>query len=330
MGCVILFNFAIWVFSLRAFHAHPVLLGAAALAYTLGLRHAVDADHIASIDNVTRKLMQDGKKPVSVGLFFSLGHSSVVVLAFVVLAMASGDDGLFWFKPAASIIGAAVSAMFLFAIALVNGFSLLGTWRAFRRVRTGGTYEADDLDLLYTGGGLLGRMFRPAFTLIEQSWHMYPLGVLFGLGFDTATEIAVLGLSATGVAQGLSLWSLLALPALFTAGMTLVDTADSILMLGAYGWAFVRPIRKLYYNLTITLVSVVIAVVIGGLEALGLVGQAFKLAGAPWRVIARLNDGFGTLGYLILGIFTAAWIGSVLAYRLLGYDRFETGAGSAS
>jgi high-affinity nickel-transport protein len=322
---LIAFNVAVWTYSLWAFHAQPVLLGAAILAYTLGLRHAVDADHIAAIDNTTRKLMQAGQRPVGVGLFFSLGHSTVVILAFIALALAATalESRFIRFKEVASLIGAGVSIAFLFAIALANTLILLGVWRSFRRVRAGGRYVEEDLDLLLAGRGLLGRLFRPAFRLIAESWHMYPLGVLFGLGFDTATEIAVLGMSAAGVAQGAPLWSLLALPAMFTAGMTLVDTTDSVLMLGAYGWAFIKPIRKLYYNMTITLVSVLIAVVVGAVEALGVVGHEVGLVHGVWGAVSNLNGGFGALGYLIVGIFVVTWIVSAVVYRLRGYDRID-------
>jgi len=325
------FNLLVWGFSLWAFHAQPLLLGAAVLAYTFGLRHAVDADHIAAIDNVTRKLMQSGRRPVGVGLFFSLGHSTVVILAFVALALAASalETRFLRFKEAASLLGAGVSVVFLFAIAVANTLILIGVWRTFRRVRAGGRYVEEDLDALLAGRGLLSRIFRPVFELIGESWHMYPLGVLFGLGFDTATEIAVLGMSAAGVAQGASLWSLLALPAMFTAGMTLIDTTDSVLMLGAYGWAFVKPIRKLYYNVTITLVSVLIAVVIGGVEALGVIGHELGLARGVWGAIAALNNGFGALGYVIVGIFAASWIVSAAVYRLQGYDRIEVTTASS-
>ncbi|MGI8840291.1 MAG: HoxN/HupN/NixA family nickel/cobalt transporter [Caulobacteraceae bacterium] len=319
------FNALVWAFTLVAFHAWPVLLGSAVLAYTFGLRHAVDADHIAAIDNVTRKLMREGRRPAAVGLFFSLGHSTVVILAFVAIALATKalEAQVRGFKEVGSLVGAAISAAFLFAIALANSLVLVGVWRAFRRLRDGGAFAEEDLDMLLASRGLLGRLFRPVFRLIRKSWHMYPLGFLFGLGFDTATEIGVLGMSAAGAAQGAPLWSLLAFPALFTAGMTLIDTTDSILMLGAYGWAFVKPIRKLYYNLTITLVSVVIALAIGGIEALGVIGARLGLDKGFWGWIAALNGNFGTLGYLIIGVFAVSWIASAVIYRLKGYDRIE-------
>ncbi|MGD0105028.1 MAG: HoxN/HupN/NixA family nickel/cobalt transporter [Rhodopila sp.] len=315
----------VWGIALLAAHTHPVLLGTALLAYTFGLRHAVDADHIAAIDNVTRKLMQQGQRPVSVGLYFSLGHSTVVFLASIGIAIvASAMEGRFQaLKSIGSLVGTLVSAGFLFAIAFANIIVLIGIWRSFQRVGQGGGFIEEDLDRLLANRGGLNRLFRSIFRLIGKSWHMYPLGVLFGLGFDTATEIGVLAMSAMGAAQGLPIWAILIFPALFTAGMTLIDTTDSILMLGAYGWAFVKPIRKLYYNLTITFVSVVIAFVVGAIEVLGIVGERFGFCNGIWRAIAGLNDDFGTLGYLVIGIFVLSWVMSGLIYRLKGYDRIE-------
>jgi high-affinity nickel-transport protein len=322
---LIAFTVLTWGFALLASRAHPLLLGTALLAYTFGLRHAVDADHIAAIDNVTRKLMRDGQKPVSVGLYFSLGHSTVVILASLIIAItASALEGQFReFREIGGLIGTIVSAAFLFAIAFANFVVLIGIYRSFQRVRRGGHFVEEDLDILLANRGFLSRVFRSIFRLIRKSWHMYPLGFLFGLGFDTATEIGVLGISAMGAAQGMPIWVILIFPALFTAGMTLIDTTDSILMLGAYGWAFVKPIRKLYYNMTITFVSVVIAVVIGGIEALGIIGDKFGLSQGFWRMIADLNANFGTLGYLVIGIFVMSWIASALIYRVKGYDRIE-------
>jgi len=318
-------NIAVWGIALLAAHAHPVLLGTALLAYPFGLRHAVDADHVAAIDNATRKLIQQGQRPVSVGLYFSLGHSTVVFLASIGIAIAaSAMEGRFQtLKSIGSLIGTLVSAGFLFAIATANIVVLIGIWRSFQRVGQGGGFIEEDLDRLLANRGGLNRLFRSIFLLIGKSWHMYPLGVLFGLGFDTATEIGVLAMSAMGAAQGLPIWAILIFPALFTAGMTLIDTTDSILMLGAYGWAFVKPIRKLYYNMTITFVSVVIALVVGAIEVLGIVGGQFGFDSRVWRVIADLNDNFGTLGYLIIGIFVLSWVMSGLIYRLKGYDRIE-------
>ena len=318
-------NVAAWGWALTAFHAYPVLLGTAFLAYGFGLRHAVDADHIAAIDNVTRKLMQERKHPLAVGLFFSLGHSTVVVVASISVALTASafKDRLEDFHSIGGVIGTAISAAFLLIIASINVVILANVYRAFRRVKDGGALADQDLDLMLAGGGLFARLCRSLFRLIERSWHMYPLGLLFGLGFDTATEVGLLGISAAEASDGLSMWSILVFPALFTAGMTLIDTTDSVLMVGAYGWAFVKPIRKLYYNMTITFVSVIVAVVVGGVEALGLVADRFALRGGLWDAVAALNDNFGMLGYLIIGIFAVSWIVSILVYRLNGYDRIE-------
>jgi high-affinity nickel-transport protein len=320
-------NIAAWFWALSAFHDYPILLGTAMLAYTFGLRHAFDADHIAAIDNVMRKLMQEGKRPVAVGLFFSLGHSTVVVLLSVGIAVATvALQSLFdMFKSVGEVIGTLVSAAFLFIIALANVFVLIAICRVFQTVKNGGRYVEEDVDLMLANRGFIVRICRRLFRLIERSWHMYPLGFLFGLGFDTATEVGLLGISAAQASQGLPIWSILVFPALFTAGMTLMDTTDSILMLGAYGWAFLKPIRKLYYNLTITAVSVVIAVIVGGLETLNLIGNQLGLtnSGGFWGAIGSLNDNFGVLGYAIVGIFIAAWLISYLIYRINGYDEIE-------
>ncbi|MDE3172580.1 MAG: HoxN/HupN/NixA family nickel/cobalt transporter, partial [Gemmatimonadota bacterium] len=211
----------------------------------------------------------------------------------------------------------------LLTIAVMNLFILAAVFRTFQRVRRGGSYVEEDLDTLLSGGGLLARIFRPLFGMIRQSWHMYPLGLLFGLGFDTATEIGLLGISAAGAGKGMPIWSILVFPALFTAGMSLVDTTDSVLMVGAYGWAYAKPIRKLYYNMTITFVSVVVALLVGGIEALGLVAARWNLHGWLWSAVERLNDDFGSIGYLIIAVFVVSWLVSALVYRLKGFDRHE-------
>jgi high-affinity nickel-transport protein len=319
------FNLGAWLWTSITFHRYPILLGTALLAYSFGLRHAVDADHIAAIDNVTRKLMQEGKRPVAVGLMFSLGHSTVVILGSAAIAGAAMtlQHRMDVFRNIASVVGTLVSAFFLFAIAIVNLIVLRSIYRSFVRVRSGEPYVEEDFNMLLAGRGLLSRMFRPMFRLISRSWHMYPLGVLFGLGFDTATEIGLLGISAAEAAKGLSFWSILVFPVLFAAGMSLIDTTDNILMLGAYGWAFVKPIRKLYYNLTITSVSVVVALIVGGIEALGLLGEHFHLEGWFWGTVAKLNDNFGTLGYFIVGLFALSWIVSIAFYKWRRFDDLE-------
>jgi high-affinity nickel-transport protein len=322
LGCV---NVGAWIWAFLAFHDKPVLLGTAFLAYTLGLRHAVDADHIAAIDNVTRKLMQEGKQPVSVGFFFSLGHSTIVVVAsLIVYSVAALVEHRFdVIKDIGGIIGTSVSSFFLIAIALMNMVILREVWRAFQEVRKGGCYNVQNAEML-TGGGLMARLFRPLFRMLSSPWHMYPIGCLFGLGFDTATEVAVLGISAAAAAKGLSVGTMAVFPVLFTAGMTLVDTTDGILMVGAYGWAFLAPIRKLYYNLTITFVSVIVALIVGGIEAVGLVKDRLNLSGGFWDYIGSLNDNLGTLGFVIVGVFVLSWVGSVIFYRINGFDRLES------
>ena len=311
-------NLGTWIWALLLFHDRPVLLGTALLAYGFGLRHAVD--HIAAIDNVTRKLMQDGKRPVSVGGFFALGHSAVVFLAAVGVAMTATalSSQIEQFKSLGEMLSALVSALFLLTIALVNLMILRSVWRTYRHVRQGGSYVEEDLDLLLNSRGLLARLFRPVLRLVTSPWHMFPLGFLFGLGFDTATEVALLGISGAQAEKGLSIWSIMTFPALFAAGMSLIDTTDGMLMLGAYNWAFMRPIRKLYYNLTITGVSVAVAVLIGGIEALGLVGDQFGLSGRFWAGVTALNDNFNGLGFLIIGVFMTAWVGSLITYRWKG------------
>ena len=326
---LIILNFAAWAWALVEFRNVPVLLGTGMLAYSFGLRHAFDADHIAAIDNVTRKLMQENQRPVGVGLYFSLGHSTVVVLASVLVAAGAGifTERYGGYRDIGGLIGTSVSVLFLFAIAIANIFIFLGLYRAFKRVTRGGHYAEEDLDVLLANRGALSRIFKSVFRLIQHSWQMYPLGFLFGLGFDTATEIGLLGISATIASNGVSGWSLLIFPALFTAGMALMDTLDSILMLGAYGWAFVKPIRKLYYNLIITGVSVVVALLIGSVEALGLIASKLALHGSFWEAVGDATAAFGTLGYLIVAIFVASWIASVLVYRWKAYDRIEVTEG---
>jgi high-affinity nickel-transport protein len=317
-------NVAAWALALVAFHNHPVLLGTCVLAYSFGLRHAVDADHIAAIDNVTRKLMQEGKRPLTVGLFFSLGHSTVVVIATVGVALtaAAFKDQLEGFHAVGGMIGTSVAAAFLLIIAAINVVILVNVYRAFRRVKRGGPYHAADADVMVANGGVLTRAFRRLFAMIGRSWHMFPLGFLFGLGFDTATEIGLLAIAAAEASTGVPIWSILIFPALFAAGMTLIDTTDSVLMTRAYGWAFEKPVRKLYYNLTITFISVIVAVIIGGALALGLVAEKLGLHGGLWDAVGHLND-IGMLGFVIIGVFIACWAISMLLYRLKGYDRIE-------
>ncbi len=312
-----------WTWAFASFSGYPLLLATALIAYGLGLRHAVDADHIAAIDNVTRKLMQEGRRSITVGFFFSLGHSTIVVAASIVIALTASSlqrrfPGL---MEAGGVIGTLASVGFLFTIAMVNIVVLAGVYRLFRRVKSGETYAEEELDFFLAQRGLIGRLLRNAFRLISRSWHMYPLGFLFGLGFDTATEIGLLGISAAEASKGLSIWSILVFPALFTAGMLLVDTSDGVLMVGAYGWAFKTPLRKLYYNLTITGISVLVAVVVGAIEALGLLAEKLGLEGGIWRTAVVVSGHFDVLGYLIVGVFAASWLAAFAIYRALGYHK---------
>ncbi|HTY48219.1 MAG TPA: HoxN/HupN/NixA family nickel/cobalt transporter [Steroidobacteraceae bacterium] len=322
---LLLLNLTAWIWALLIFRHQPILLGTALLAYGFGLRHAVDADHIAAIDNVTRKLMQEGKRPVTVGFYFAMGHSTVVILAAAGVAatatlLASRLDAI---RGVGGVIGTSVSALFLLLIAIMNLLIFRSVWQTFRHVRRGGAYIEEDLDLLLNRRGFAARLFRPLFRLVRHSWHMFPLGFLFGLGFDTATEVALLGISATQAAKGASVWTILVFPSLFAAGMSLIDTTDGVLMLGAYDWAFVKPIRKLFYNMTITLVSVVVALLIGGIEALGLLQDQLHLAGGFWNAVGRLNGNFNSLGFIIIGIFVLTWGASVVIYRYKGYENLE-------
>ncbi len=316
-------NAVVWTWAFIALSGSPTLLGTAMLAYVLGLRHAVDADHIAAIDNVVRKLMQEGKRPVSAGLFFSLGHSLVVAIAVaVIVGTAFALQGrLHPFKVIGSVIGTGASAFFLLAIAAVNLIILRGVWRSFQRARRGEAVAEHELDQLLSGRGLLARIFRPLFRMVTRSWHMFAIGFLFGLGFDTATEITLFTVAGSQASDGMSFGTVMIFPALFAAGMTLVDTSDSVLMVGAYGWAFLNPIRKIWYNLTITAISALVAMLIGGIEALGLLASKLELAGGFWDMVGRLNSGLAGFGYVVIAIFVASWIVSLLIYRWSGLGR---------
>jgi high-affinity nickel-transport protein len=326
-GALGVFNLGAWTWALIAFQHRPVLLGVALVIYGLGLRHAIDADHIAAIDNVTRKLMQDDQRPVGVGFFFALGHSSLVVLVTAAVASLATALGHFegW-REIGGLVSTTVSAFFLLAIAVMNIVIFRTIHRSYRRLRRGESYVDEDLDLLLNNRGFLARLLRPLFRLITRSWHMFPLGFLFGLGFDTATEVAMFGVSAAQVAKGVPFAAILVFPALFAAGMSLVDTADGVLMLGAYDWAFVKPMRKLYYNMTITLISVAIALLIGGVEALGLIRSRLDLSGGAWDIVRALADNMNRLGMAVIGLFVVSWLASYAIYKAKNLDAFETAA----
>jgi high-affinity nickel-transport protein len=322
-GALALINLFAWLWAWTVLRSSPALIGTAFLAYSFGLRHAMDADHIAAIDNVTRKLVNDGKRPICVGFFFALGHSLMVVVGAAAVALATNAIAHHFeaFRPTGAAIGTLVSAAFLLTIGIVNVVLLTDIFRAFTRMRNGDRQHGDDLRLTQVDGNLLARVFKPLFHMIRSSWLMFPLGILFGLGFETATEVALLGTSSVQASAGFSLGTILAFPALFAAAMLTIDTTDGILMLGAYGWAFVKPLRKLYYNLTITLISTVVALLIGGIEALGLASQTLNLSGPFWDLINIVNDNFGMLGYAIVAICIVGWLASALLYKLKGYDR---------
>jgi len=433
IGGLVLVNILVWAFAGIVAKRYPELLGSMVVAYTLGLRHAVDADHLAAIDNVTRKLIYQGmltkarsraalqarrqeeenKKvqgqalqeqgtadiarqeerveekekekededededkwspPVCVGLFFSLGHSTIVIVASIALAVTATaiKDKFEAFGATGGIIGTSVSASFLFLIGFINLVVLIQVGQELRRVKRTGEYHyrdpvkemidasaatADDIEAngslkqqkekshseiqskndngiqsledkddksadrqanssKFQAGGLFARIFRPLFNLIDRSWKMYPLGVLFGLGFDTATEVGLLGIAATNAQAGFPTAVILIFPALFTAGMSLIDTLDGILMVNAYGWAFVNPVKKLWYNFVVTLMGVVVAFVVGLAELLGLLAEKLDLEGPFWDFFSMLSDNFGLIGYIILGAFVLTWTFAVLYYK---------------
>lgn len=294
--------------------SHPQMLGLGILAYTLGLRHAFDADHIAAIDNTTRKFLQEGKKQVGVGFFFSLGHSTVVAGMAIALAIATraAREELPTLQGVGGIIGASVSGVFLYLIGILNLIVLIGIYRIFRQMRRG-KYDSVELERQLISRGFANRIFGRLFNSIRSSWQMYPLGVLFGFGFDTASEIALLALSAGAASQGLPAAAILVLPLLFASGMCLMDTADGAFMAQAYNWAFSNPIRKVYYNLTVTGLSVAVALFIGTIELYQVVTSGLDLSGVPGFI---QNLDFGYLGYVVVGMFLVAWAGSYLIWKL--------------
>lgn len=318
-------NVAAWGLAFWLFSSRPLLLGTALLAYTFGLRHAVDADHISAIDNVTRKLMQDRKRQIGVGFFFSLGHSTVVIALTVGIALAASivKDQLPALQRVGELVGMSVSATFLLLVAAINLVVLIDIGRAFRSARRGDAYDQQDVEEMLDGRGLIGRFFRPLLKLVDSSWKMYPIGLLFGLGFDTATEVGLLGIAAVEAGKGLPVYDILIFPLLFTAGMSLVDTTDGILMLGAYGWAFVKPMRKLYYNMVVTLVSVLVALIVGAIEAASVVAMQLRLSGGIWDAVISLSGNFGMLGFVIVGVFLASWGISTAIYKLRRYDSVQ-------
>jgi len=321
---LILFNGFIWVYTLFIWHTFPVMLGLVALAYGLGLRHAVDADHIAAIDNTTRKLMQDGKKPVAVGFFFSMGHSTIVVLLSILVAFSAAfvKHNLPAFQNVGSIIGTSISGFFLLIIGIINLVVLIDIYGMWRKVvKKKGNYKNLSIEDHMDKRGVTAHILKPFLKAVSHSWNMYIIGFLFGLGFDTASEVGLLSISAATGASGMPIENIILLPLAFTAGMSLIDTLDGILMLGAYGWAYVKPIRKLYYNMNITFISVFIALFIGSIEAMQVIFSQLKLTGGFYDVINNLN--FGSLGYFIIGTFILTWFLSIGIYKFKKYDLLE-------
>jgi high-affinity nickel-transport protein len=294
-------------------------IGVGITAYTLGLRHAFDADHIGAIDNTTRKLMSDGQRPLSVGFFFSLGHSSVVFLLALGLGLglrglsggvADEHSGL---HQAAGLIGPTVSGAFLLLIGFLNLLVLAGIVRLFLRMRQGEFDEAQ-LDEQLNSRGFMTRIYGRATRAVRAPWQMYPVGLLFGLGFDTATEIALLATAGTAAAGGLPIYAVLCLPILFAAGMSLLDTIDGAFMNFAYGWAFARPVRKIFYNITITALSVTVALLIGSLELLSVFADRLRLTGGVWGLVTGVD--LNVVGYVLAGLFVATWAIALAVWRL--------------
>ncbi|MGD1011908.1 MAG: HoxN/HupN/NixA family nickel/cobalt transporter [Acidimicrobiales bacterium] len=293
-------------------------LGTGILALTLGMRHAFDADHIAAIDNTTRKLLNEDKRPLSVGFFFSLGHSTIVFVMAILLnfgiraldeQVKNSGSGL---HNITNIVGTGVSGFFLYIIAALNVVILVSIVKVFMELRRG-EYDDAQLEEQLQKRGLMNRFFGPLARRIDTPWKMYPIGVLFGLGFDTATEVALLVLSGTAVASGLPFYAILSLPILFAAGMSTFDTMDGCFMNFAYGWAFARPIRKVYYNITITGLSVIVAFLIGTIELLGLLPSEMNLRGGFWSFMANFN--INTAGFVIVGMFVATWVVALSIWR---------------
>lgn len=293
-------------------------IGTGFLAYTLGMRHAFDADHISAIDNTTRKLMAEGKRPLGVGFFFSLGHSSVVFLLTVILGLGAkalgsqvSDDNSS-LHHYTQLLGTSVSGGFLLLIAFLNVIVLVSIVKVFRSLKRG-EYDDAELEKQLNSRGLLNRFFGPLARSVDSSWKMYPIGFLFGLGFDTATEVALLVLAGSSVASGLPFWAILSLPLLFAAGMSLLDTIDGSFMNFAYGWAFSKPVRKVYYNITITGLSVAVAVFIGGLEVAQVLAGQLNLTGGFWDYASKFN--INKAGFIIVGIFVVTWVGALSIWR---------------
>jgi nickel/cobalt transporter (NiCoT) family protein len=300
---------------------NPALTGLATLAYTFGLRHAFDADHIAAIDNTTRKLLQDGKRPLGTGFFFSLGHSTIVFSLTAGLAVAASTvhSSLPTLQTYGSTIGASVSGLFLLLIGALNLLVLLEVVGVFRRMKRG-QYDEQDLERALANQGFLARfLLKRVGSRIDASWKMYPLGVLFGLGFDTATEIALLAVAAGVATHHVPFLAVISLPVIFAAGMSLMDTADGAFMSHAYGWAFASPVRKVYYNISVTSLSVAVAWLVGAIELLQVLAAKLELHGGFWTLLASLD--LGRLGYVVVGLFAVTWLCSLTLWKTRRFEQ---------
>jgi len=312
---ILLLHLVGWGLFLYYARDNPALAGLGSLAYTFGLRHAFDADHIAAIDNTTRKFLQDGKRSLGVGFFFSLGHSTIVfsLAAGLAIAAQTVNSRIPGLQSIGGYIGTLVSGTFLLLIGVLNLVVLLDILGVFRQLRRG-AYNEQKLDKALQSQGLMSRFFlRRVGDRIDASWKMYPLGVLFGLGFDTASEIGLLAIAAGVATHDVPFLAIISLPLIFAAGMCLMDTADGAFMSQAYGWAFSNPIRKIYYNITVTSLSVAVALVIGMIEVLQVTAAKFSLNGGFWAFLESLD--FGKVGYVVLGLFVATWTFSVVLWK---------------
>lgn len=300
---LLLFNAFVWIGAILSIPHYPFFIGLVAIAYGLGLRHAVDPDHIAAIDNTTRKLIHDGKKPIATGLFFSLGHSTIVVLLSLLIIFSSTfiQHNLPSFKQTGSIIGTIISGLFLFLVGLINTLILINLFKVLQHTKKGELYTDISINKYLDNRGLLARILKPLLKTVSNSWNMYPVGLLFGLGFDTASEVALLSLSATTSIRDIPYFIILLLPLSFTAGMTLIDTLDGIVMLGAYGWAYINPRRKLYYNIIIVFLSVAVAFFVGGIEMIQIISNQTGFL----SIINQIKlDNFG---FFIITAFILCW-----------------------
>lgn len=320
LGTLLFLNIIVWISGILFSRIHPLLLGLIAIAYGLGLRHAVDIDHIAAIDNTTRKLMTDNKKPVAVGLFFSLGHSTIVIILSIIVAFSSAfiKHNMPFLQATGTVIGTSVSSLFLLLIGFINLFAFFDILKIFKLVTKNKKYKEKLTEKQLTPTGFLSRFFSPILRTVHASWQMYFVGFLFGLGFDTASEVGLLSISAASSTAGISFIEILILPLAFTVGMALIDTLDGVLMLGAYGWAYLQPIKKLYYNLNITLISVIIALAIGGFEAIQLISSKLKLHNGFLQFINTLD--LSKLGYITIIVFITSLLVSFTIFKVKNYD----------